>query len=154
MKQRPRRVERKIAEIISAFSSLYGYSEVRRIPVLGREGPDIETNELGLVIDVKSRLEVPKLFVLSPGEFIAYPKSLIAVRLDEMELLSTSKPNLKRMGSVTVQRWFDHMHAWKIENQPDGITALVLHRPGQEWAASALVINSNERNKLCQKIQP
>jgi hypothetical protein len=152
MKRRPRRVEQKIAEIISAFSSLYGYSEVRRIPVLGREGPDIETNELGLVIDVKSRLEVPKLFLLSPGEFAAYPSGLIAVRLDEIELLSTSKPNIERTGSVIVQRWFDHMHAWKVDNQPDGITALVLHRPGRDYAASALVIHSNERNELCLKI--
>ena len=48
-----------MAEHLTAFFNSLGLREVHRIPVLGRTGPDIEINEFGLIIDVKSRLSVP-----------------------------------------------------------------------------------------------
>lgn len=59
MKRRPRRVEQKVAEHLTAFFAHLGLPEVKRIPVLGRTGPDIEINEFGLIVDVKSRQSVP-----------------------------------------------------------------------------------------------
>ena len=59
MKARPRSVENRVANMLNDVFAAMDCS-VQRIPVLGRSGPDISLNELQLVVDVKSRLEVPK----------------------------------------------------------------------------------------------
>jgi hypothetical protein len=54
-------VERFVAaEFNSVLSGIGNYSSIERIPLLGREGPDLTVNELGLVINVKSRSRIPE----------------------------------------------------------------------------------------------
>ena len=80
MKARPRAVENRIAEALNVHFEYLGLAPVERIPVLGRTGPDLTTNEMNLVVDVKSRLEVPKELyfpLLIPFSF----DRLVAVRL-------------------------------------------------------------------------
>ena len=94
MKARPRSVERKVAAFLSRYFVQLGLSPVERIPVLGRSGPDITSNEWGLVIDVKSRLEVPKTpFTEHPT--IAFDDELhfIGTRLRDLPLLVEGEPH-------------------------------------------------------------
>ncbi len=56
MKARPRCVERSVAEALSSILN----TPVERIPVLGRTGPDLTYHPpLNLIVDVKSRINVP-----------------------------------------------------------------------------------------------
>jgi len=50
----------EVAKRLTAFFVSINMDPVERLPVIGRTGPDITMNQLGLVVDVKSRLEVPK----------------------------------------------------------------------------------------------
>ena len=131
MKARPRSVERKVAEHLTAFFIPQGYSEVERIPVLGRTGPDVSINEFGLVVDVKSRLEVPKCYMTPAIHGDLYCSHLDGINFD----VPASSAR-----SVLVERWFDHMHEWTLAKYKTGITALVLHRPGMPIGKSILVI--------------
>lgn len=70
MKARPRRAENRVAEVLSKIFSDVGKSPVKRIPVLGREGPDITWNEVKLIVDVKSRKANPKMMFADPGELL------------------------------------------------------------------------------------
>jgi hypothetical protein len=54
--------ERRVAEILSEHFVRMGLSPVQRIPVLGKVVPTSRST-IGLVIDVKSRLEVPKSYI-------------------------------------------------------------------------------------------
>lgn len=127
MKARPRSVERQVASHLSEMSLSLGCSKVERIPILGREGPDITTNELGLVIDVKSRLACPG------GYFWSRPLihgDLVAIELDTLlGLPEIEDPQPYKFSSITVNRWYDHMDEWTKEFMPSGISALVLHKP-------------------------
>lgn len=131
MKARPRRAEREIALILSALFEKHGYTKVERIPVLGRAGPDIEINEFGLVVDVKSRLEVPRLFAGESFDFgglIGFPAS------ESWGELVPHRP------SILVEKWFAHLDEWRISNYPSGITALVLHRPGVPYGRAVMIL--------------
>ena len=117
--------------------------------MLGRTGPDISINELGLVIDVKSRLSVPKGYVLPDGFVYAFD-GLLAVTLYHMGNLlwcgESGCPEGKP--SVQVQRWFEHMDEWRRDHYEDGITALVLHRPGMPYDQSTFLIHADARRKF------
>jgi hypothetical protein len=135
-----------VALHLTKLSKSIGASPVERIPVLGREGPDITTNELGLVIDVKSRLEVPKgYFKESPASF----GDLIAVPLDQL-LSFAGDLALERSDfqSVLVERWFEHMDQWRRTELPGGCSALVLHRPKKPIGKSMLIIHKNSAEEL------
>jgi hypothetical protein len=149
MKRRPRRIESEVAKHLTQFSIERGCSQVRRIPVLGRTGPDIEINELNLVVDVKSRQQVPKLAMLKPGEFARFEDGLLGVRLDELyRLYTTQEPNTTRPSSTVIRRWFEHMEDWRRAHCDLGVSVLVLHRPGTPVKRSAVVIHQSERSKL------
>lgn len=151
MKARPRRVEREVAERLSRFSSKFGFKPVERVPVLGRTGPDITINELGLVIDVKSRLSVPKEYVLGKGEYRIFDY-LLGVRLCEIERLFEFVPTpIARVPSIQVARWFRHMDAWRKTYHERGITALVLHRPGMVYDHSTFLIHRNLRRVFYER---
>jgi hypothetical protein len=138
MKARPRCAERTLARLLSDEFEKAGFSRVERIPVLGREGPDIEINELGLVIDVKSRLEVPRGYFEQPmdwGIHCAFPLSML---MDPQP-----DPVQKHSTSILVTRWLDHMDEWRRENYPDGISMLLLHRPQMPYGKAVIVIYSN-----------
>jgi hypothetical protein len=145
-------VEREIARQLSLFFAELGLPEVKRIPTTGRTGPDIEINEFGLVVDVKSRLACPKSFfpvkgtLITAGEYTAMCIS---------DLLPGEKAWVPGRPSKMVADWYSHMEAWthkhyddwKIKygntHYPSGITAVVLHRPGMPYGSSAMVLRRN-----------
>lgn len=148
MKARPRSVEREVAEELNRFFTLWGMSPVERIPVLGRTGPDISINEMGLVIDVKSRLEVPKgiFFPISiPYTF----DGLTAVRLKNFDQLPCHEhPAPVDYSSKAIQDWLAHMDVWRRECEPSGVAVVILHRPKMPIGESVCVIYSNCRRRL------
>ncbi len=149
MKRRPRRIESEVARYITLFSQKRGCSPVERIPVLGRTGPDISINELGLVVDVKSRKKIPKSFGLKPGEILRTDDGLLAVRLDELDLLYGNHDVTKEIpASKVVRRWLDHMDEWRQEHEVNGVSVIVLHRPGTHVSRAPFVIYRSERSKL------
>lgn len=147
MKQRPRRVENQIADALNKqFPARC--TTVERIPVLGREGPDISINELNLVVDVKSRIEVPEtiFFPLTvPFEF----DGLTAVRIANMQSLwSGDKAAPLDFSSKLVRGYIDHMDKWTKEHCPDGISCVVLHRPKMPIGSAVVIIYSSDRRRL------
>jgi len=153
MKARPRRIENMVAEWITRLSVSKGYEPVERVPVIGRTGPDLTINGLGLVIDVKSRLEVPQSVLIDGPMGMIEMDGLIGVRLDCYELLFDRliEPNTFRRPSKIVKDYWLHMDEWKQQHYPKGITTLVLHKPGRHVGGSTFLIHSDERNKLYGK---
>lgn len=143
MKQRPRRAEREIAAYLSNIYDGYGYSPVVRIPVLGRTGPDISINETKIVVDVKSRIACPKnMMIKEPiifGDLVAVPLHLV----DKIETFGTSS-----FRSITVRRWLDHMEEWTLENEPDGISVIVLHQPGVAFKMASFVFYQKDLRRF------
>jgi len=150
MKPRPRSIERKVAAYLSERFLQLGLSPVERIPVLGRTGPDISLNELNIVIDVKSRLEVPVSVFCPRNEFRYICNGLISVPL--CNFLDIFENNLvcrqDYVFSKIVQDYYDHIDEWTRTNIPSGITALVLHRPKKPIGNSILVISNLNRRRL------
>ena len=141
MKARPRRTESSVAKHLSEYFSTFGLTPVERIPVLGRTGPDISINEAGLVIDVKSRLKVPKSCLVDKGR-IARIGPYYGFRLEDIDLLYSGELHDHDLpASVQINDWFEHMDEWRRENFPMGTTALVLHRPGLRVASSTVVVD-------------
>ena len=152
MKARPRRAEREIAKELSLFFAELGLPEVKRIPTTGRTGPDIEINEFGLVVDVKSRLACPKTLFPIKGTFITAGDY---VTMCINDLLPCGKAMVPKAPSKMVADWYSHMEEWthkhyddwKIkygkEHYPSGITAIIIHRPGMPYGSSAMVLRRN-----------
>ena len=149
MKARPRSVEREVARTLSRFFIQNGLSPVERIPVLGRTGPDLTINELGLVIDVKSRLEVPKTpFTPNPIISFDYELHLIGARLRDLPLLGEGEPQSINFSSALIRRWYLHMDEWTRIHYPKGIPALVLHRPKMPIGAALLILSHENTRRL------
>ena len=144
MKARPRRIENRVAEILSAQFEASGMAPVERIPVLGRRGPDLTWNEMKLIVDVKSRKACPKSFI---HEGLFRHQNLLACPLSNLAALN-ALPMGDLPPSKQVNDWFNHMHEWTKEEQPDGITTIVLHLPGLPVGRSALVIHENDHLQL------
>ena len=142
MKARPRRAENEVAKRLTAFFVSINMDPVERLPVIGRTGPDISMNELGLAVDVKSRLEVPKaVFEVEPGRVMRMQNCYI-MRLTDLELLlAYDLPfQVNSKYSRMVRRWFVHMNEWRRIHRSNGFTALVLHRPKMKYDDAALVV--------------
>ena len=140
MKARPRRVENQVADYLSAFFVGHGHDPVERIPILGRTGPDLTINSVGLVVDVKSRKSIPKCFTV-PAQEVNYTGRYFICRLSSIERMATNiDDNWYDIKSKMVDDWYDHMDEWTKDNQPNGITALVLHRTGSLIVNSTLVL--------------
>jgi hypothetical protein len=142
MKLRPRRAENEVAKRLTAFFVSVNMDPVERLPVIGRTGPDITMNELGLAVDVKSRLEVPKaVFEVEPGSVMRM-QGYYLMRLADLELLlEYNLPfQVSHKYSRMVGRWFTHMQSWRRVHQPNGFTALVLHRPRMKYDDAVLVV--------------
>ena len=157
MKQRPRRAEREVASLLSESFHLLGLSPVFRIPVLGRTGPDLTINEFGLVIDVKSRLEVPVSCIadclLGFSDFGSAAKDyLIAAPLDRLaELAHDYYPVLYHSPRKTVEDYYAHMKEWVDREYPSGIAAIVLHRPKLPFGKAMLVISNHDRQEFAKR---
>lgn len=155
MKQRPRRAENRVAEILSDFFLNNSLLPVERIPVLGRTGPDLTVNEVNLIVDVKSRKSCPK------GTFKAVEKTgkacnphTAAFELDRLQeaLVEGRGLFMSLKESKMVTGWLEHMHEWTKENAPDGISAIVLHRPGLPYGKSVLVVFKSDVGLLTDRI--
>jgi hypothetical protein len=147
-------VENRVAEELSAFFAQHGLSPVERIPVLGRRGPDISINELKLVIDVKSRKQIPDCFTISASGNLIRTPLVFGVRLGELDLLlKYNDPSWWSAAkkSITVFRWYEHMDEWRKNELPDGITALVLHKPGTPVRNSVFLIKKDDREVLIER---
>lgn len=159
MQARPRRAENRVAEELNKWFELHGFSPIQRKPVIGRTGPDYTFNELGLVIDEKSRRSVPSLLVDFPASEMTHTRgtwgrTLYLIHLRSLDLFVTTRlsfPN-KLSFSTTVNEWYEHMDEWRRDNMPDGITALVLHRPGMHFKNAVFVISEDDRSKLYERI--
>lgn len=153
MKARPRGVENLAAGQMNKIFIGLGMSPVERIPVLGREGPDITINESGLAVDVKSRIEVPKLLWKSnkghqANRPVLRQGGLLCVRLANLGCLygdvSMSEDQLP--GSKLVSDWLQHMAAWA---NPEGkVPAIVCHRPGMHTANAVFVMYAHDLDAL------
>ena len=147
MKARPRHAENEVARIFTEIFARAEHSPVERIPTTGRTGPDISINEVGLVIDVKSRLEVPKgIFRDHPFTFDGY----YAVPLSMFPTLEAVEQST--FASVIISHYFDHMHEWTMLKRKTGITALVLHRPKMPYGKAMLIINYSNMEELCKRM--
>ena len=150
MKARPRSVEREVANYLSSKFAEMKLDPVERIPVLGREGPDLTINQSKLAIDVKSRLEVPKIMWRHHGATkwgITDP--LVAVRLCEFEKLFVDLPRSEAIvPPKTVRGYMEHMAGWSQEHIP----AIVLHRPRIRIANAIFVIREADIQRLINNI--
>jgi hypothetical protein len=119
-------------------------SPVERIPILGRTGPDITINEAGLVIDVKSRLECPKSF------FVKEPTCLgtyFSVPLHAMNFFYYEEG---KFFSKLVDAYWKHMDQWTQEKMPNGITAVILHRPRVAYLNSVIIFHRKDLRRFQQ----
>lgn len=143
MKARPRKVENRVAEELSEVFRDLGFSSVKRIPVLGRTGPDITLNELGISIDVKSRQSVPRSLIIPANGFLSTGE-YVGFRLNELggilKDLDTEKILLYRKPSRTVASWLAHMQDWANQETELKIGALVCHRPKVPTGQTCFVI--------------
>jgi len=151
MKAKPRRAEREVASILSEHFAKAGYSPVERIPVLGRTGPDISLNKFKLIIDVKNRQKVPKCFLVDEptrcGRLIAFPlHTMIFEKYEESDAQS-----------LLVDYWIDHMEDWRKSNEPYGITAIVIRKPGTKelrgmpFGSSVMIIYFNQLEEYLRR---
>jgi len=153
MKSRPRSVERNVAAYLTQLLSDNGKitSPLHRIPVLGREGPDISYDKnVKLIIDVKSRLKVPACMLAGKSELLL--ADLFCFRLEDLLKLPHMGVTRSVEASKTVRKWWDHMDEWTRTNEPGGISAIVLHRPQMPIGHSTVVISLQDRSKLCHRL--
>ena len=145
MKGRPRRVEREVAKYMSKFYQFIDMSEVERIPVLGRTGPDIDVNEMKLAIDVKSRKSVPKGVQVKDNEIVS-DGDWYGCRLDQIHNLLMPELIFRRevKPSKMVTDWLDHMDEWTQTNEEADISGLVLHRTGSNIGNALFLIRQLE----------
>jgi len=150
MLSRPRSIERKVAEHLSLWFGQRGYPEVKRIPILGRAGPDIDVNEFKLVVDVKSRKEIPKCWYLFPASEIVTNEHLFGIKLQVLKENNFPHGIKPTKSSVIVDDYFYHMEEWTKIYVPDGITAIVLHRPGTKVDTSVLVVDRDGYSRIME----
>jgi hypothetical protein len=160
MKARPRSVENRTADALNEHFARLGMTPVERIPVLGRTGPDLSINEMKLVVDVKSRIEVPKaLFfpLLVPFRF----DGMVGVRVKCLNTLWEENAQLRcgddcpdtaplDFSSKTVRDYLAHLEEWTRENCADGVSCVVLHRPDLPIGSSVAIIQSHSRRRLIE----
>jgi len=149
-RRRWKRVEVRVAEILSEIFSDIGKDPVTRIPLLGRTGPDISFNEVELIVDVKSRHEVPKSCLAVKGQALRLG-DMLGFQIEDLPNLAGLSP-FTASPSRLVSRWMSHMHEWKVNNVPTGITCVILHRPHMPVGQSTVIIYAKERNALCQRL--
>ncbi len=151
MKPRPRRVENQIAAHLSEQFLSLGYSPVERIPVLGRTGPDITVNESKLAMDVKSRLEVPKLLweTRALNGIVRRSPGLLCLRVSRFAGLFAPDVQISEYvlpPSKLVTAYLEHMKQWADEM--NSIPAVILHRPRMNTANAVFVMYESDLSRL------
>ena len=147
--KRWKQVERGAAqELNRVLSGIGKFTPVERIPLLGREGPDLTVNETGLVINVKSRKAIPdRLF---PGSNqLLFIGRLVVFRLEDLKRCRTAWMEIPTTDPwKRLQDWYDLMDCWTQEFQPDGISAIFLHRPRMPYGNMGVVIHHEHLRRL------
>ena len=149
MKARPRSVENRVADALNEHFQRLGCASVERIPVLGRTGPDISINEMNLVVDVKSRLEVPKAIFFPLAVPFAFDR-MVAVRLTNLSTLWDPEQYAAPLdfSSKIIRGYLEHMEEWTKAKAPAGVSCVILHRPEMPVGSSVVVIYSTSRRRL------
>jgi hypothetical protein len=169
-------VERGVAaELNQVLSGIGNYSPIERIPLLGRDGPDLTMNESGLVINVKSRQAIlDRLFpkerhiITIGGAYICFRlKDLPAIiakqgcfhydYTDEWVQLSAwyATMNLwtegirNGMSTTTIMRHSQMpVKAWTNAFKSNCISAIILHRPRMPYGNCGVVIHYENLRRL------
>jgi hypothetical protein len=156
MKARPRHAENTVASLLSDFYKEIDMKPVERIPVIGRTGPDITLNEFQLVVDVKSRKAIPPKYVAFKKQY-AYDFHYMIIPLHNLAEIRRkgfapySMAQVIAMNSKMIDGYWTHMDEWTQAHCPDGITAVVLHRPNLPYGNACLVISEQDRRRfLCR----
>ena len=155
MKPRPRSVEREVAAALSSIFQSIDHAPVQRIPVLGRCGPDLSYNDIQLIIDVKSRLKVPQSYLAGNIPLLT-EDGLVGIRLERLLDLCWQIASFRARlvpASKMVWRWWEHMDDWRRDHEPQGVSALVLHRPRMPIGHATVIIHSLDRSRLCQRLR-
>lgn len=149
MKARPRSVENRVTDLLNEHFAHLHMLPVSRIPVLGRTGPDISINEMEMVVDVKSRKEVPKAIFFPLAAPFTFD-GLVAARLANLPVLWDEQqvPAVLDFSSRIIKTYIDHMDEWTRANCPGSVSCVILHRPEMPIGASVVVIYSNSRRRL------
>ena len=131
-----------MSEIVSGV----GMSPVERIPLLGRDGPDLTINETGLVINVKSRKKTPE-WVCAPKEKLLVYGDLVGFRLKHLlevqRMAQEDAPQWKQLLD-----WYEHMDDWTKKKKPDCISAIFVHKPRMPIGNMTVVIHKNHLRRL------
>jgi hypothetical protein len=149
-RERWKNVERSVAANLNALLSDVGnYSPILRIPLLGREGPDLTVNETGLVINVKSRKDLhPRLFpALDRMHAIG---DLVCFRLEDLPMIG-KMPVLINASTEPLKQlidWYWFMDKWTREFEPAGITSIIIHRPRMPIGHAGVVIHHKDLRRL------
>jgi hypothetical protein len=142
MKPTPRRAENVVAAQFTEIFAKIGLPAVERVPVIGRRGPDISFNTAKIIVDVKSRKSAPAAWLVGPGEIIS-ADGLVGFRISDVGNLETLRRRATKP-SKTVRDWLTWMDEWRQEYCPDGISAMVIRRPGMGRHASTVIIYEKE----------
>lgn len=148
-------VERRVATQLNAVLSDVGkFAPIERIPLLGREGPDLTVNELGLVINVKSRQAIPERLFPCRNEII-FTGDLICFRLEEFAGMTgrgwinadwTPARPWKQLAD-----WYLWMDKWTKQYRRECVTSIIIHRPRMPIGHAGVVITQNDLRRLsCQ----
>ena len=149
-------VERSTAAYLTRIlSDTRNMSPVERIPLLGREGPDLTINETLLVINVKSRKRIP-VRLMAPAKTLLWSGDLVGFRLDHLLEFTSCDMGTKITDPwKQLDEWYAHMDQWTRQFQADGISAIFLHRPRMPIGLTTVVIHHNDFRRLaCQLKTP
>ena len=149
-------VERGAAAALNLVLSDVGkFTQVERVPVNGREGPDLTINELGLVVNVKSRQKIHPRLLPEPFQLLSCG-DLVILRLVDLPCV-----NAFLVDPVSVDRskmlldWYEKMDKWRQAHHPKGISAIFLHRPRLPYGNMGVAIHfDNLRRLKCQHVEP
>jgi len=132
MKARPRGAENRIADELNIWFAKHNLSPIKRIPVLGREGPDFTYNELKLNLDAKSRKAIPKGYKITTPEMLITYNNYICIRLCDLDRYFVEKLISIRhiKSSKTVSKWVKHM---------GNNAGVILHWPNTPFKNAVLV---------------
>lgn len=151
-------VERFIAaELNTVLSGIGNYSSIERIPLLGREGPDLTVNELGLVINVKSRTRIPERLFPKKAQTMFIGDYLV-FRLEELHRAACARPFTAMLPENAtpswkqLKDWYELMDKWTQEFKPEGITSIVIHRPRMPYGHAGVVIKISDLGRLTCRI--
>jgi hypothetical protein len=154
MSQNWKRVERMAAqELNMRLSGVGKFTPIERVPVNGREGPDLTINETGLVVNVKSRQKIhPRLL---PGFCqLLFCGDLVIFRLEDITCFNTFLMDpIPVDSSKMLMDWYEKMDKWREAHHPDGISAIFLHRPQLPYGEMGVAIHFDKLRRLSCNIK-